>query len=433
MPAPDNLRGAHLHFDCVSGAAGDMTMGALLDLGVPREVITDAVASVGLDASRLRVEKIIKSGIAATNAWVHCQDASSELPALSHDPAHEHSHQHSDAGAHSHDDGHGHYPYAGIRKQIQDAALADEVKGLSLAIFDCLARAEAKLHGTTPDEVVFHEVGAVDSIVDVIGAAAAVCWLAPASVSASAVAMGGGSIRCAHGLLPVPSPAAMEIMREANALVSDGDLDKELCTPTGAAILASLVSSWGSMPAMTPLAVGYGAGDDDLPDRPNVLRVTLGRPHSLRAGTADSVVEIETNLDDMSAELCEFAAETLLEAGALDVWWAAITMKKGRPAWTLHVLCEPPLVEAITDIILRETTSIGLRMQHKQRRRTDRELVEVTTEYGVIHMKIARHLGQIVNAAPEFEDCKVRARQARVPLKRVFAAANAAWLRGHDA
>lgn len=452
------LQGQHLHFDCVSGIAGDMTLGAMIDLGVPADVIREAIAAVGLGDDRLRVESVVKSGIASTNVWVRCHDAEDGAEAEkahkhihahehahvheggqseTHSHAHEHRHSHADAGsgehahAHEHRHDHNHHHYSDIRARVEKSTLDKAVVALSFKIFDCLAEAEAKMHGTTVDEVAFHEVGAVDSIVDIIGSAAALHWLAPASVSASPVAMGRGSIKCAHGILPVPSPAAVEILRVAQAPVTDGGLDIELCTPTGAAILAAIVDEWGSMPEMTPLRIGYGAGDIELPDRPNVLRIMLGKTTAstkAKLGESDTVVEVEANIDDMSAELCEHVADTLFAAGALDVWWTAITMKKGRPALALRVMCGKEVAESVMAVIFRETSSIGVRTKETRRRVLQREIVEVTTEFGMIPVKVARYDGKVVNAAPEYEACRRQAEARKVPLKEVFAAASSAYL-----
>ena len=294
-----NIQGKHLHFDCVSGIAGDMCMGALIDAGVPAEVIVSAIAAMGLGDDRLRVESVIKSGIASTNVWVRCEEGQTASHGHSHDHhdhahehshdhahehAHEHSHDHHDhahehshdhehthddshehshdhAHEHSHDHDHTHHQYSEIRARIEASSLDRGVIDLSLQMFARVAEAEAKMHGMSLEHVAFHEVGAIDSIVDIVGCAAAIHWLAPCSVSSSAVAMGKGRIKCAHGVLPVPSPAAVEILRIAEAPISDGGVAIELCTPTGAAILATVVDQWGSMPEMIPLSIGYGAGD----------------------------------------------------------------------------------------------------------------------------------------------------------------------------
>ncbi len=417
------LKGKHLHFDCVSGIAGDMTLGALIDLGVPAGVVEAAIVAVGLGDDRLRVESVIKSGIAATNVWVHCDGKEHDGDGKDH--AHEADHAHD----HAHDHDHDHRHYSDIRERIEKSSLDVEVAELSLKIFDRVAEAEAKMHGTTVADVAFHEVGAIDSIVDIVGAASALHWLRPTSVSSSPVAMGRGKIKCAHGILPVPSPAAVEILRVAGAPVSDGGINKELCTPTGAAILAAIVDQWGSMPEMVPLRIGYGAGDIVLPDRPNVLRVMLGETSALTVtgSASDTVMELEANLDDMSPELCEHAADALFAAGALDVWWTAITMKKGRPALALRVMCPIASSEAVMAAIFRETSSIGLRSKETRRRVLEREIVSVETEFVSVAIKVARYEGEVVNVAPEFEDCRLLAEQRGVALKRVFAAALSAF------
>ena len=402
------LRGLHLHFDGTAGAAGDMTLGALFDLGVPLEVVTDVVAKLGLGADRVTATRVVKGGIAAMDVKVRADDA---------DGGHGH--------GHGHDHDHHHHHYRDIRAQIAGAALAPEVERLALDIFDRVARAEAKLHGTTVEAVAFHEVGAIDSIVDIVGAAAALAWLAPASVSASAVAVGHGAAYCAHGKLPVPTPATAEIFREAGGLTIDGGVDKELCTPTGAAILSAVVTQWGSMPALTPVAIGYGAGDRELTDRPNVLRAIAGKPQA--GAGAEELYRLEANVDDMSPEMCEHAAEAMFAAGAVDVWWTPIQMKKSRPALQVSALAPEPALEPVLRAALRETTSIGVRFDRVSRRALARDTVTVSTRYGELPIKVARLDGVEVNAAPEYEACRAAARHFGAPLKAVFAAAIAAY------
>ncbi|MEO8706159.1 MAG: LarC family nickel insertion protein, partial [Kofleriaceae bacterium] len=377
------LRGLHLHVDCASGAAGDMMLGALLDLGVPESVVGDALDAIGAGRKRLHVNRVVKAGIAAIDVKVDTSGelagrvaaamttsdsertqslrvedlaklvASSITPTpvpgrhpntlsrLQDDHAHVHGvHSHHDhVHDHDHDDhhhDHNHVHYAEIRKRIVDAKLTAGTRTRALDIFDRIARAEAKLHGSSVDDVAFHEVGAIDSVVDVVGTAAALDWLNPASVTCASVAMGHGTITCAHGVLPVPAPAALEVLREAGGVMADGGLPRELCTPTGAAILAHAVTRWSAAPTGTPVATGWGAGDAELRDRANVLRVVAMAP--IAALAADSVWQIDANLDDMSPELCAPAADAIFAAGALDVWWTPITMKKGRPALALSAL-----------------------------------------------------------------------------------------------
>jgi len=463
------MRGLHLHVDCASGAAGDMMLGALLDLGVPLEVVGLALDAIGAGRARLRVTEVTKGGIAAIDLKV---DTSGELEGANrhahgavhtghehllgredrgrHDRGHhDHDHGHHEHGHHEHGDhehgdhdhghhghhGHAHYHYRDIRARILAAPLTAGTRRRALDIFDRIARAEAKLHGTTVDEVAFHEVGAIDSVVDVVGTAAALDWLAPASVSCTSVAMGHGTIRCAHGVLPVPAPAALEVMREAGAVVSDGGIARELCTPTGAAILAHAVTRWDAAPTGRPVAVGWGAGDADLPDRPNVLRVTVIQPHDagLRTGASpDTVWQIDANLDDMSPELCGPASEAVFAAGALDVWWTPITMKKGRPALVLSALATEAARDRVIAAILRETTTIGVRFAPRERLVLARRTVDVATRFGMIPIKVASDGAGIENAAPEYEACAAAAKQHGVPVKLVYAAAVAAWDRGRD-
>jgi uncharacterized protein (TIGR00299 family) protein len=405
------MKGLHLHVDCASGAAGDMMLGALIDLGVPVEAIGDALEAVGAGRERLHVEKVVKHGIASTNVTVDTHGHVCE--------GHHHHHH-----GHEHEHEHSHTHYADIRHRIEHAPLTEGTRRRALDIFDRLARAEAKLHGSTVERVAFHEVGAIDSIVDVVGTAAALDWLAPASVTCAEVAMGHGTLTCAHGVLPVPAPAALEVLREAGGVMADGGVPRELCTPTGAAILASSVTAWTAAPAGKPVAIGWGAGDAELADRANVLRVTA---MAVAAAQSHAVWQIDANLDDMSPELCAPAAEAIFAAGALDVWWTPITMKKGRPALTLSALAEDAVRDAVIAAILRETTTIGVRYAQLQRTVLGRKTVEVATRFGPIAVKIALDGEVVRNAAPEYEACAAAAKKHGVPVKTVYAAAIMAY------
>jgi uncharacterized protein (TIGR00299 family) protein len=337
---------------------------------------------------------------------------------------------HHSADQHSAHGDHAHYHYAAIRAAISAAELTPGTRRRALDIFDRIARAEARLHGTTVDDVAFHEVGAIDSVVDVVGTAAALDWLDPVAVTCTSVAMGHGTLRCAHGVLPVPAPAALEILRDAGGVTSDGGVARELCTPTGAAILAAAVTRWSAAPSGRPLAIGWGAGDAALADRPNALRAMVIEPvasASALPGTVDQVWQIEANLDDMSPELCGPASDAVFAAGALDVWWTPITMKKGRPALMISALASPEARGAVAAAILRETTTIGVRYALRERSVLAREIREVATPYGAIPVKVARDDDALWNAAPEFEACAAAARRHGVPVKRVFAAALAAF------
>jgi uncharacterized protein (TIGR00299 family) protein len=446
------LRGLHLHVDAASGAAGDMMLGALLDLGVPIDVVGAALDAIGAGRARLKTAKVLKHGITATDVKV---DTAGEIPGIAHAHAksdqestgavpidalakliertkvdehdHDHDHHHHDH-PHTHPlptpHDHPHYHYSEIRARIVAAPLTEGTKRRALDIFDRIARAEATLHGSTVEEVSFHEVGAIDSIVDIVGTAAALDWLSPAAVSCASVAMGHGTITCSHGVLPVPAPAALEVMREAHGVMADGGVARELCTPTGAAILASAVTQWGPPPTGRPVGVGWGAGDVDLADRANVLRVvTLAR----FVTSADAIWQIDANVDDMSSELCAPALDAIFAAGAVDAWWTPIQMKKGRPALTISALATLDKRGAVITAILRETTTIGVRYAQLERTTLERSFVDVTTRFGVIPMKIARDGNLVINAAPEYEACAKAAKAHDVPVKVVYAAALAAF------
>ncbi len=294
-------------------------------------------------------------------------------------------------------------------------------------MFDRVAVAEAALHGVTVADVAFHEVGAIDSIVDIVGTAAALAYLAPASVSCARVAMGSGTVRCAHGLLPVPSPAALEILRRAGGVMTDGGVARELTTPTGAAILAHAVTAWTPAPTGTPIAIGWGAGDMDLADRPNVVRVTAIAP---AVAATDALWRIEASCDDLTPEVAAHAIDHALAAGAVDAWWTAITMKKGRPALGFTALAPAAARTAVVDALLRETTTIGVRYDRVERTVLARALVTVDTEHGPVPIKVARDAtGAVLNAAPEHDACAALARASGVPLKQIYTAAIAAWHR----
>jgi uncharacterized protein (TIGR00299 family) protein len=408
------MKGLHLHLDCASGLAGDMTLGALIDVGVPVDVIGDALDAIGAGRDRLTVNRVVKAGIAAVDVQVRVGGGS--IVATGHEHEHEHEHEH----GHGHD--HDHVHYGAIRAHLE-SRLVGGVRARALDMFDRLARAEAKLHGTTVDAVAFHEVGAIDSIVDIVGTAAALDWLAPATVSCAAVAMGHGTLTCAHGVLPVPAPAALEVLTAAGGVMTDGGIAKELCTPTGASILASAVTTWTPAPTGTPVAVGWGAGDFDLADRANVVRAVVIRPAT---SSAAATWRIEANVDDMSPELCSHAADAAFAAGALDVWWTPITMKKGRPALMVSAIVPDAARDAVVAALLRETTTIGVRFDPVDRRVLDRRIVTVDTAYGPIRVKLAHDGAVVLNAAPEHDDCVAAATRHGVPLKAVYAAAIAA-------
>ncbi len=433
-----DLRGRHLHLDCVSGIAGDMTLGALIDLGVPLGVIGDALDAIGVGRARLQVHRVVKSGFAAVDVKVDTRTplatgklAAAFARAAAGGGVHSHGDDAHGHGGHSHGRGeHPHHHWSQIRARLTGAGLPVGVLARALDMFERVARAEAKLHGSTVDDVVFHEVGAIDSVVDIVGTAAALAWLAPTAVTCADVAMGQGSLTCAHGILPVPSPAALEILREAGGVTSPGGIAVELTTPTGAAILAHAVTRWSAPPAGTPLAVGWGAGDVDLPDRANVVRATVLSPREVASGrTAEpSLWRIEANIDDMSPELAGHVIERALAAGAVDAWWTPVTMKKGRPALVFGALAADAARDAVVTLLLRETTTIGVRFDRVERTVLARDHATVDTAYGPIPIKLARGPdGSVWNAAPEHDACAAAAARTGTPLKDVYAAAIAAW------
>jgi uncharacterized protein (TIGR00299 family) protein len=393
------LRGKHLHLDCFAGIAGDMFLGAALDLGVPQEAIRRGLARLPLSGYELRVSRALRMGIEGCDLTVEVSQ-----------PA---------AGGHRH--------WSGIREMIQRADLPAGARQRALSIFGRIARAEARLHGVDEEQVHFHEVGAVDSIVDIVGAALALEWLSPARVTSRAVPTGGGgTTRCEHGPLPVPAPATLQILAEARADVQRGGADRELCTPTGAAIAADSVEAYLPLPAGQVLAVGYGAGDDVLQDRPNLLRLILFEPAPVDEAEHDAVV-LEANIDNMSPELCGHLMQQLFDAGARDVWFTPITMKKGRPALTVSALCAASLLDAVGSALLQESTSIGLRHHRVGRRTLSRAIVEVDTPYGRLQLKVASEGERQLNVSPEYESCRAAAEEHGVPLKEVYAAALAAY------
>jgi pyridinium-3,5-bisthiocarboxylic acid mononucleotide nickel chelatase len=422
----DDLTGKHLHLDCFAGIAGDMFLGAMLDLGVPEAVIRDGLALLPVTGYELRIGRTRQMSIVGCDVKVVVERAAS-LPSVErpHDHDHHHDHHHDDHD-HDHDSGvHAHRTWRSIREMIEASTLSMGVKRRALGIFERVALAEGRLHGVTVDEVAFHEVGAIDSIVDVVGAAVALEHLAPRRISSRPVPLGRGFTRCAHGTLPVPSPAALEIL--TGARVEDGGAAVELCTPTGAAIVASCVEEFTEMPAGRLVAVGYGAGDMTLPDRPNLLRTMLLDTEPPEAADRAAVV-VEANVDDMAPEWCGHLLERLFAAGARDVWYTPIVMKKGRPALTVSALCSPALLQRVGAVLLAESTTIGFRYHAVGRHTLERSVLEVQTAYGPLVIKIAKEGDRVLNAAPEFEVCKAAADRVHAPLKEVYAAAMAAYL-----
>lgn len=380
-----------LYLDCSAGAAGDMILGALLDAGASADTVRRSLDALGLDGWELRVEEVTRRGIRATKATVRCAPETDERS------------------------------HASIVELLTRANLDERVRELALRTFQVLAEAEARVHGVPAATVGFHEVGALDSIVDTVGACAALCDLSPDRVVTSAIAAGRGTVETRHGTMPLPAPAVTEILTGA-VLIPSGD--GELVTPTGAALLAVFSDSFGDMPPMRLLATGYGAGTRDT-DRPNVIRVLLG---DAVAGEEDAETALvaATNIDDMNPELVPYVIDSLLAAGAHDAWTTPIVMKKGRPAITLYTLFDPDDQDRILDVIYRETTTLGVRLSRVARDTLAREWLEVVLDGHPVRVKIARRGGEVITAAPEYEDAVEVARATGLPLKEVYQRATTA-------
>jgi uncharacterized protein (TIGR00299 family) protein len=412
-----------LYLDIFSGISGDMFLGAMIDLGVDAAVLEAELAKLSLGGYQLHVGRKTKANIEGVKFDVHL------LPTKGDEHSHEHGHSHS----HSHDDnGHSHERnFADIQSLITDSSLSGWVKEKSIAVFRRVAEAEGKVHGLPPDEVHFHEVSAVDSIVDIVGGCIALELLDKPRVLAAPVTEGTGWVECAHGRFPVPTAATLEILGARGVAVNQCDEPHELVTPTGAALLAEFAESFGLMRGVTPERIGYGLGTRDMNTRPNVLRAVLGQAEAATEAKPldwerDTVTVIETNLDDINAEHLGHFVETALEAGALDVFHTSIQMKKNRPGVLLTVLCAEADADRFSEMILRETTALGVRRHAADRRKLRREVVTVETPLGQVRVKLGRLNGELVQAAPEYESCRAAAAKAGVPLKAVYAAAQKA-------
>ena len=432
------------YLDIFSGIAGDMFIAALLDLGVDAKKLERELRKLKLNGWHLHISRQQKSAIAGIKFDVHLAHEHDHTPAHEghehghHHHGHEHTHDH--AHEHHHDHAHEEHHHAGqrnfaeIKKIISSSKLSAWVKQKSIAVFQRIADAEGKIHGLPPNEVHFHEVGAVDSIVDIVGAAIALELLGKPRVFAAPVVEGTGWIKCAHGRFPVPAPATLAILGARKIPVSQCDEPHELVTPTCAALLAEFVERFGTMENLVPEKIGFGLGTRENQTRPNVLRAVLGsqpKAQSPKAKVAttdldwetDRVAVLETNLDDCAGEILGAFVETALATGALDVFHTPIQMKKNRPAVLLTVLCAEADADKFSEMILRETTAFGVRKTVAERRKLRREFTTVKTPFGEVTVKIGRFGGKVVQAAPEFESARKIAVKAKVPLKQVFAAA----------
>ena len=420
-----------LYLDIFSGISGDMFIGALLDLGVDAHKLERELKKLKLDGWHLHIARQQKSGIEGVKLDVHLAGAHDHHHGHHHDHGHEHHHE-----GHEHDHAHGDHhhdenrTFAEIKKLISRSQLSPWVKKKSVAVFQRIADAEGKIHGRPPGQVHFHEVGAVDSIVDIVGACIALEMIGKPQVLAAPVVEGTGWVNCAHGRFPVPAPATLAILGARGVGVTQCDEPHELVTPTGAALLAEFVESFGPMQNLAAEKIGFGLGTRDHQTRPNVLRAVLGRESKVQGSKSrvrdwetDKIAVLETNLDDMSGELLGYFVELALAEGALDVFHTPIQMKKNRPGVLLTVLCAEVDADKFSEMILRETTALGVRRTVAERRKLRREFTTVKTPFGNVAVKIGRLDGRCVQAAPEYEACKTLALKAKIPLKQVYAAA----------
>jgi uncharacterized protein (TIGR00299 family) protein len=379
----------------IGGLAGDMFLAAALDLGVDRAALEAQLESLRLPGWRLEVTRVEVSGIAATHVDVRLEGARGGARRL-----------------------------ADLIAVVDRSGLSPRARAGARDLFERLARAEARVHGVAVEAVHFHEVGAVDSILDVCGAVVALELLGWPRAVAAPPELGRGFVETAHGRLPVPPPAVLELL--IGLPVRPGGPPGEAVTPTGAALLAGLFEV-GPLPPHRPRRIGYGAGTARWPDRPNLVRLTLGDADPLPATPDEPLVGVECNLDDGSGQLAARAIEAALEAGALDAWAAPLTMKKGRPGLLLGALCDPARRDAVARVLLTETTTLGVRFTPVSRQVLERERCEVATRYGTVRVKLARLDGRVVNAQPEYDDCLARARELGIPVKEVLAEAASAW------
>lgn len=393
-----------LYFDCFAGAAGDMILGALVDAGVPFEALRQALGSLAVAGCEVTADRVVKHGLTAVKFRVHERGAAG--PGGDAAPAHPHFH------------------LSEIRAAIDRSALSVAGQARAHRLFARLAEAEAAIHGSTPERVHLHEVGALDSIIDIVGAVFALEYLAPDRVVVSPMNVGGGMVRSAHGVFPVPAPATLRLV--GDALIYSNGVPFELLTPTGALVLTDYATSYGPLPAMRVRAIGYGAGDRDLPDVPNVVRVVVGDIDD--AAPAMRVAVLACEIDDMNPQIFGALMDRLYARGALEVFYQPVQMKKNRPGTLMTIVCRPGDRRALTDLVFSETTTIGVRHQEMERECLDREWVSVTTPWGEVRIKVARQAGRVLNAQPEFDDVARLAAASDVPLKEVHAQAQRAWL-----
>ena len=424
-----------LYFDCFAGAAGDMILGALLDAGLPFEGLKRALGSLAVEGWDVSVDRVIKTGITASKFHVH---EHVHAGAESREPF-DSAQGRPGAGSHSHphDDDRGHHSLEEIFSAISRSSLSDAGKARAIKMFRRLGEAEAAIHGMAIDKVHLHEVGALDSIIDIVGAVFALEWFNAGRIVVSPINVGGGTVKSAHGAFPVPAPATLALLKDTP--VYSSGVQQELLTPTGALILTEYASAFGPVPPMTIDRVGYGAGDRELKDTPNVVRVLVGETvDDVRRATASAVADtgakamkvtvLECEIDDMNPQIFGVLMDQLYAAGALEVFYSAVQMKKNRPGTLMTIIAQPEHRDTMTEIVFRESTTIGIRHQELSRECLDREMVTVATRVGPVRFKVARRDGRVMNAQPEFDDLAKLSEQRGIPIKDVQALAHKAWL-----
>jgi pyridinium-3,5-bisthiocarboxylic acid mononucleotide nickel chelatase len=445
------------YLECFSGISGDMFLGALVDAGVSPRLLEDTVAALGLGA-KLEISRVVRSGISATKVdvwvegekdmpreeyWAKQNAAHAAAPALieasghhehphehGHSHSHEHTHSHTSAGEHApHTHGHTHRGLNEIRKIISAAPISAQAKKTATSVFEALGAAEAKIHNVPVEEIHFHEVGAVDAIVDIVCAAVGAEALAVAEFVCSPLNVGGGTVHCAHGTFPVPAPATLELLREAP--VYSSGVQAELVTPTGAAIVKTLVRRFEAFPPMQVERAGYGAGSRDFEHNPNVVRLVIGEAAKpLDKVNSETISMLEANIDDLNPQVFGYVLDRLLQEGALDVFGVPVQMKKNRPGTLLSVLCKSEDASKLTQLIFAETTTLGVRQRQEVRQTLARRWENVRTQWGEVRIKIASMNGTVTNYAPEYEDCRRIAAEHHVPLKTVMQEATRAYAGG---
>ena len=406
-----------LYFDCFSGASGDMVLGALLDLGLPLEELRRALGSLTIDGIGIGADRVLRAGISATKLRVETEDRRQETGDRRQNHGGGGGH-----GGHLHA-GHDHRSLKDIAAAIDRSSLAPASRGRAIHMFERLAEAEAAIHDVPVEKVHLHEVGALDSIIDIVGSVYGLDQLGAQAVVSSPLNVGSGTVTCAHGVFPVPAPATARLLQ--GVPIYAGDVQMELVTPTGALIVTEYATAYGPLPAMAIDRIGYGAGERDPKRHPNVLRMIVGEA---AASSQHRVLEIICEIDDMNPQLFGPLMDRLLAAGALDVYYAPVQMKKNRPGTLVTVLAVPDRREALTGLLFSETTTIGVRYQEMARECLEREIVTVETPLGAIRFKVASRNGQILNASPEFDDCARIATEKGLPVKEVQAVALSAWM-----